>query len=91
MVKGAIGVFGRGPGRLLIVCRDDGGVGFAGKLGGQFFVPLKVVEVFEEEYPGGLLYVVEFAAASCVFTQAVVYVLEGLLKQWFSPDDEYKV
>ena len=45
------------------------------------FVRLKGVEVFQEEQPGGLLGVVEFAGAAGVFPEDVVDVFKGLFEQ----------
>ncbi len=59
---------------------DDVLVGFANEFRRSGFVLLQIVEVFEEEYPGGLFHVVEFAAATRVFVEDVVDVFEGLFE-----------
>ncbi len=59
---------------------EDVGVALAveGGLGG--LVVFEGVEVFQEEQPGGLLSVVEFAGATGVFPEDVVDVFEGLFE-----------
>ncbi len=59
---------------------EDVGVFLAVQLGFGGFVAFEGVEVFQEEQPGGLFGVVEFACASGVFLKDVVDVLEGLFK-----------
>jgi hypothetical protein len=74
------GVFGRGPAFPAVIMGEDVGLLLAGQGGCAGFVAFEVVEVFEEEQPGGLLGVVEFSGASGFFAEDVVDVFEGLLE-----------
>jgi hypothetical protein len=60
---------------------DDVGVFLTLQRGLNALVLLKTVEVFQEQEPGGLLNVVEFGCAACLFPRDVVDVLKCLLKR----------
>jgi hypothetical protein len=61
---------------------EDVGVFPAVQLGFGGFVAFEGVEVFQEQQPGRLFGVVQFAGAAGVFPEDVVDVLEGLFKRW---------
>ena len=56
---------------------DDAPIGFAVQLCCGFLVSLEVVKILEEQHPAGLFDVVQFAAASSVFSKGVVDIFEG--------------
>ncbi len=80
VVEIAVLVLGRGPAFPAIGLVEDAGVGLACQrgLGGLYL--LQIVEVFEEEKPGGLLGVVEFGGASGFAAEDVINIFEGLFK-----------
>jgi hypothetical protein len=80
VVEGAVGFFGGGPGGQAVGGAYDVGVTLAEELGLECAFVLEIVEVFEEEYPGGLLGVVELGGAAGFLTEDVVDVLEGLFE-----------
>lgn len=80
VIQFAVFIFWCRPGSPLKFRTDDVSVGFACEFRRGGFVLLQVVKVFEEEYPGGLFHVVEFAAATRVFVEDVVDVFEGLFE-----------
>jgi hypothetical protein len=55
-------------------------VGFSREFCFGSTVPFQVFEVFEEEDPGGLLYIIQFTGTPSILVQDVIDVLEGLLK-----------
>jgi hypothetical protein len=59
---------------------DDVLVLLALQLGLLLVGMLEIVEIFEEQNPGGLLGVVQLGGAAGLFPQDVVDVLEGLLE-----------
>ena len=46
----------------------------------HFVLFIQVIQILQEEYPGRLLYIIQFAAASFIGTQSVVYIFKDLLK-----------
>ena len=70
----------RGPRFPAVGLVEDVGVFFTVEGGFGGFVVFEGVEVFQEEQPGGLLGVVEFAGAAGVFPEDVVDVFEGLFE-----------
>ena len=76
----AVFALGRGPRFPAVGFVEDVGVFLAveGGLGG--FVVFEGVEVFQEEQPGGLLGVVEFAGAAGVFPENIIDIFEGLFE-----------
>ena len=77
-----LAVLGLGGGPRLPAVGGVENVGVFLAIEGGFggFVVLEGVEVFQEEEPGGLLGVVEFAGAAGVFPEDVVDVFEGLFE-----------
>ena len=59
---------------------NDGFVGLVLQFCCELTGFLKVVQIFEEQNPRGLLYVIKFAGAAFVGTQAVIQVLNCLLE-----------
>ena len=47
---------------------------------GHLILFVQVIQILQEEYPGRLLHIIQFAAASFIGTQSVIYILEDLLK-----------
>ena len=80
MIDLGVFAFGSGPRFPAIRLIENVRVFFAIKGGFGGFVVLQGVEVFQEEQPGGLLGVVEFAGAAGVFPENVVDIAEGLFK-----------
>jgi len=62
---------------------DDERIGLAGQLGGHGLFLLQIVEIFEEQYPGGLLRIVELGGAARLFPEDVIDILEDLLEHGF--------
>ncbi len=73
-------LFRCGPGFPLIRSIENGAVCPAFERGFGGFVVFEGVEVFQEEQPGCLLSVVEFAPATGVFVEDIVDVFEGLFE-----------
>ena len=80
VVELAVLALGRGPAFPAIGLVEDGGVFPARQRGLGGFHLLQVVEVLEEEKPGGLLGVVELGGASGFAAEDVINVFEGLLE-----------
>ena len=59
---------------------NDVGVGLAQKLGFHLPLALQVVQIFQEQHPGGLFGVVRFRGASRLFPQNIVHSLKSLLE-----------
>ena len=76
----AVLALGRGPRFPAVGFVEDVGVFLAVEGGFGGLVVFEGVEVFQEEQPGGLLGVIEFAGAAGVFPEDVVDVFEGLFK-----------
>jgi hypothetical protein len=57
------------------------GIFLAVQLGFVGPVTFEVIEIFQEQQPGGLLGVVEFGGASGFFAKDVVDIFEGLFEQ----------
>jgi|GEM_PF-686144 len=73
-------LFRRSPSLPAVGGIEDVGVFLAVEGGFGGLVVLEGVEVFQEEEPGGLLGVIEFAGAAGVFPEDVVDVFEGLFE-----------
>ncbi len=80
MVERAVGLPRGRPVRPFVLGVDDERVGLADELGLHGAALLQVVQVFEEQNPGGLLGVVQLGRAAGLFPEDVVDVLEGLLE-----------
>ena len=76
----AVLALGRGPRFPAVGFVEEVGVFPAVEGGFGGLVVFEGVEVFQEEQPGGLLGVVEFAGAAGVFPEDVVDVFEGLFE-----------
>ena len=81
MIDLAVFAFGNCPDFPFVLFVNNPFIGFTGKLCRGFFVLLKIIQIFQKENPRGLLHIVQLAAATCVFVEDVVYILEGLFKQ----------
>ena len=80
VIVGAVGLLRRGPCGPAMRLIENELVGVADKLGLLSLLALQVVEVFEEQEPGGLLGVVEFRRAPGLFPKHVIEILESLFK-----------
>jgi hypothetical protein len=73
-------VLGSGPGGSLMGLIEDELVCLPDELALLRSLLLEVVEVFQEEEPGGLLGVVQFRRAPGLFPEDVIKVFEGLFE-----------
>ena len=93
--KAPSGLLGRGPARPAVLFIDDEACIAALQLGLAGPSRLQIVEIFEEQQPGGLLGVIELGSAAGLFPEDVVDILESLLEHgWalaFSLDPERPV
>jgi len=80
VVEIAVLVLGRGPAFPAIRLIEDVSVFLAVERGLGALVLLKIVEVFQEQQPGGLLGVVELGGAARFFPEDVIDVFEGLFE-----------
>lgn len=80
VVEFAVAAFGHGPAGPLELPVDNGRVGLAGEFGGGGAVFLQVIQVLEEEDPGGLLHIVQLASATGILVEDVVDILECLFE-----------
>src|SRR5271157_3611893 len=80
VVEFAVLALGRGPAFPAIGLVEDVGVFLAVQRGFGALVLLKVVEVFQEQQPGGLLGVIELSSAASFFPRDVINVFEGLFE-----------
>ena len=76
----AVLVLRRSPAFPLVLLFQQESVRPAFQVGHHRLVALQRVQVFEEQQPGGLLGVVQFAGAAGILVQDVVDVLEGLFE-----------
>ena len=68
------------PGIPPVLFIQDWGIGPATQKSRHFVLFVQIIQVFQEEYPRGLLNIIQFAAASFIGTQSVVYIFKDLLK-----------
>ena len=80
-------LLGAGPDFPLIITADNALVGLARELCRRLLVFLEIIQILQKENPGGLLHIIQLAAAARVFVQDVVDVLEGLFKQGGAPGE----
>ena len=80
VVEFAVLALGRSPAFPAIGLVEDVGVFLAVQRGLGALVLLKIVEVFQEQQPGGLLGVIELRGAAGFFPEDVVDVFEGLFE-----------
>jgi hypothetical protein len=78
----AVHALRRGPRFPAVGFIEDVGVFLAVEGGFGGLVVLQGVEVFQEQEPGGLLGVIQFAGATGVFPEHVVDIFEGLFEHW---------
>ena len=58
----------------LIFRSNDVGVGLAGEFRCSIFVSFQVVQVFQEQHPGSLFNIIQFAPTACVFMENIIYI-----------------
>jgi hypothetical protein len=80
VVEFAVLALGRSPAFPPIGLVKDVGIFPAFQRGLAAFVLLKIVEVFQEQEPGGLLRVVKLSSAASFFPKNVIDVFKGLLE-----------
>ena len=85
MVDLAVPCFRNRPLRPSVFALDDRGVLRIGKFSAELASTLEVIEVFEEEDPGGLLDVIELARATSILVEDVIDILEGVLEHSGQP------
>ena len=80
VIEGTGGILGSSPGGPAILGVENGGVGLVlegGFHGTGFF---EIVQVLQEEQPGGLLDIIQFGGTSGLFPEDIVYILKGLFE-----------
>ena len=81
MVNAAVGGLRGRPLRPAVGFVDQVGVRLPDELGFHRPFLLQVIEVFQEEQPGGLLGVIELGTTAIFLPENIVNVLEGLLER----------
>ncbi len=80
VVKITVWGFRRGPGRPAVVVINDEAVGLAEQFGLHRPLLLQIIQIFQEQHPGGLLSVVQLRGAARLFPEYIVDILEGLFE-----------
>jgi len=68
------------PGIPPVLFIQDWGIDTSTQESRHLVLLVQIIQIFQEENPGRLLHIIQFAAASFIGTQSVVYILEDLLE-----------